>query len=696
MSRRSAVLHALCLALLFGPRATRADQVTLSAASLKDPLQGQGVSARAWGLGGAYVGVADAPDTLYWNPAGLANLSEPGLSLDHNSFFAGASQDTVSLDLPLTRSQTLGLGVDYVNFGGFTDRDAQGNPLGSVNAYDLQAKLGDALQIGSGLSFGASLSLLSENLDNAPQSSEALDLGLTWDAAPGLRAGLSLMQLGLGGSNAADSAQVRVGASFRPGAGALDATLFSVAVEADGGGFEAVQAGAETLLYSTLALRAGYQWIPQTQVQLDALDGLSLGLGFKFGDLGLDYAYLPFGYLGDSQRLSLDWRFVPSQVASAVADGGQAVGSYLGRVQDAGSEVGTALTGLLLGETGTAGSLGGAAYVGAAYGLSAFTGYDPSAVRQSYAQAGMASQAPAAQDPSFDVWGGYQFPFGLVLELGTQVNPSRQFNFSSSGAGVHITGSSTDGDVYIYETTGYRWLAGRASVLTLGLREGMDLLSQSQQETESAFGTTSTASASASGVGFAFGPVLRWDRILGSSASFGLELGYDYELDPSLTGQGSSGGSGALDYSGFYTRLTLAGWFGHPLAVDAAPELPGLPALPAADLSSPPPLPPSAAPVDQAPASPPGDLQLKFQLPESPLAEAEALQSQGRTREALDLFLKVLHDDNANLAAWRDLADLYVGLGRRDYAAQCFEQVLRLQPGDPKAEQWLEAYKAHP
>ncbi|HXC64736.1 MAG TPA: hypothetical protein VNZ67_10280, partial [bacterium] len=145
------------MALLFGPKAARAGQVTLSAASLKDPLQSQGVSARAWGLGGAYVGVADAPDTLYWNPAGLAGLSESGLSLDHNSFFAGASQDTVSLDLPLTRSQTLGLGVDYVNFGGFTDRDAQGNPLGSVNAYDLQAKLGDALQVGAGLSFGASL-----------------------------------------------------------------------------------------------------------------------------------------------------------------------------------------------------------------------------------------------------------------------------------------------------------------------------------------------------------------------------------------------------------------------------------------------------------------------------------------------------------------------------------------------------------
>jgi len=56
------------------------------------------------------------------------------------------------------------------------------------------------------------------------------------------------------------------------------------------------QGGLEQWFYSTLALRAGYQWAFNS-IQVDGLAGITAGLGLAYNGLRLDYAYLPFGDL---------------------------------------------------------------------------------------------------------------------------------------------------------------------------------------------------------------------------------------------------------------------------------------------------------------------------------------------------------------------------------------------------------------
>ena len=41
------------------------------------------VNARAWGMGSAYTAVADDPTAIYWNPAGLAAVRSPNVTLTH-------------------------------------------------------------------------------------------------------------------------------------------------------------------------------------------------------------------------------------------------------------------------------------------------------------------------------------------------------------------------------------------------------------------------------------------------------------------------------------------------------------------------------------------------------------------------------------------------------------------------------------
>lgn len=71
-----------------------------------------GVDARALGMGGAYVGLADEVSAGYWNPAGLSALSYPEISYMHVERFAGAvSFDYGGGALPVTAQSTVGVSV---------------------------------------------------------------------------------------------------------------------------------------------------------------------------------------------------------------------------------------------------------------------------------------------------------------------------------------------------------------------------------------------------------------------------------------------------------------------------------------------------------------------------------------------------------------------------------------------------------
>ena len=64
-------------------------------------------------------------------------------------------------------------------------------------------------------------------------------------------------------------------------------------------------AGAEVRLMDLLALRVGYDG------RIDADNGLTAGFGVKVADMGVDYAYIPFGRLGNSHRVALTYQFGP-------------------------------------------------------------------------------------------------------------------------------------------------------------------------------------------------------------------------------------------------------------------------------------------------------------------------------------------------------------------------------------------------
>ncbi|MBI5196385.1 MAG: outer membrane protein transport protein [Nitrospirae bacterium] len=83
--RKVVLLAALCLSVSYAD----ADQIEMS--STLNPV---GSGARAIGMGGAFIGVADDATAASWNPAGLVQLEKPEVSIVYSLFYRKQAYDS--------------------------------------------------------------------------------------------------------------------------------------------------------------------------------------------------------------------------------------------------------------------------------------------------------------------------------------------------------------------------------------------------------------------------------------------------------------------------------------------------------------------------------------------------------------------------------------------------------------------------
>jgi hypothetical protein len=292
-----------------------------------------GAGARASAMGGAFTAVAYDPYAIYWNPAALASLEgEKNIGFFHNDHFQGLKQEFMLYTAPAEglaflkrrelRAGVWGAGLDYF----YTPKDMErrsganeSDPLapisvseGKFGAYDLALSAGYGWKYRKDLSLGFAIKAIRQSIDTKTGASAALDLGLLGDfnwLGEDFTAGLSVQNLGPGIKFISKSYDLplvfKAGLSSRlPGSGAL------VALEADKpiDNYPSFILGAEYPLAAKLALRAGYKY-RHLGNELGAWSGFSAGAGFTFGVFSFDYAFSPFGELGNSHRFSLNARF---------------------------------------------------------------------------------------------------------------------------------------------------------------------------------------------------------------------------------------------------------------------------------------------------------------------------------------------------------------------------------------------------
>ncbi len=101
-----------------------------------------GVDARALGMGGAYVGLADEVSAGYWNPAGLRGLSYPEIGYMHVERFAGAvSFDYGGVAMPVTARSTVGVSVFRSGVNDIVNTLAAWNPDRGQPLPDYESRI---------------------------------------------------------------------------------------------------------------------------------------------------------------------------------------------------------------------------------------------------------------------------------------------------------------------------------------------------------------------------------------------------------------------------------------------------------------------------------------------------------------------------------------------------------------------------
>jgi hypothetical protein len=157
------------------------------------------------------------------------------------------------------------------------------------------------------IAVGATVRGARQTLDSTRNNSFAGDVGVLWRALSPLTFGVAVANLGTSGTDSSLVTAIRAGVSWMHMIGADNHLLMALSTELQPGGLNQVNAGVEGLLFSRLALRAGYRFNSANQ-KLAGLTRLTAGAGVIFTRFALDYAYLPFGELGSLQRISLTYR----------------------------------------------------------------------------------------------------------------------------------------------------------------------------------------------------------------------------------------------------------------------------------------------------------------------------------------------------------------------------------------------------
>ncbi len=309
-------LGGVFLILSFAGLARSQAQTTTSGAGRVTPLSALGASARADALGDAFVGLSDDASALFFNSAGLSRLGSASLSINHNTFLAGSFEETLLFGLPAGSLGGFAGAVQYVSWEGLDKRDANGVYQGTFSDSDAALSVGWGRSIAGGFSIGAALHGVQQKIVDSLYTGLTGDLGLLWSHGSNLRLGLSYTGLGTSQAGFMPSQDLHVGFSTAIDLGKGSSLRPLLAGDWEPKGVSRIQGGLEGTLKKTCFLRLGYQAVLKNN-QVGGLTGFAAGAGFRVGRIQLDYAFVPYGDLGTSHRLSVGYEFPnPTPVVS--------------------------------------------------------------------------------------------------------------------------------------------------------------------------------------------------------------------------------------------------------------------------------------------------------------------------------------------------------------------------------------------
>ena len=263
------------------------------------------VGARAIAMGAVQGAAANDATALYYNPAGLAGIPGGSLALMHAAYFQEISYQYGALAQRLGSFGTLAVGFQYLSPGKLTEIYNDGTPTGgSFTPSDLAATIG----------YGNSLENVDLGFSGKYIVSKIHASAKTYAADFGIRIRLRRLAVAASAANVGKGLkfhdkQENLPYTLRGGASLQLGNLLLAADAIFPRGAERVFAGGAELALrpsDSFAVfgRGGYNSRTAAS-KLGGTAGLSAGGGIAIGGLSFDYAWSPFGDLGQAHRFSL-------------------------------------------------------------------------------------------------------------------------------------------------------------------------------------------------------------------------------------------------------------------------------------------------------------------------------------------------------------------------------------------------------
>lgn len=287
-----------------------------------------GAGARAGAMGDAFTAIADDAYAAYYNPAGLARLARPQLGGAHSALFQGVSYQTLAVVVPFGRGEgrerietegnrhALGLSIYYLGVGDIERRTGDSTlPVGTFNSADSAYALSYAYAPSDRLSLGVTGKYIHESIDSFSGSAMAADLGVLYRVNPHtekpINLAASVRNIGNRIGYVPSETDPLPTTVVVAGAVALTKGLtldLDLGKARDSNLYAALGAEGRHSLSEgiTGALRGGYT---SSRRDNGGLAGVTAGGGLSFQKAAFDFAWIPFGSLGDAFRFSLLVKF---------------------------------------------------------------------------------------------------------------------------------------------------------------------------------------------------------------------------------------------------------------------------------------------------------------------------------------------------------------------------------------------------
>jgi len=270
------------------------------------------MGARPVAMGEAFTGLADDINAIYWNPAGLVNVNLKQAAFMRAQWFQDISFNWAAYAQPAFGGN-VGLSLFYLGSGSIQKYDNAGNSQNDTYSdYDSALSLSYARTV-KNIPLGVTLKVLNSKLEDESATGFAADVGMKKQITTSheLTLGVAVQNIGAGLKYVKESSPlpltVRTGVSLKAWKNRLlVASDLDFPADNEISAHAGVEYGCDVGPMRLLP-RIGYK--TNTVKDMNVLSGLSLGFGVNYGDLCINYAWVPYWELGDTNRIDVGFKF---------------------------------------------------------------------------------------------------------------------------------------------------------------------------------------------------------------------------------------------------------------------------------------------------------------------------------------------------------------------------------------------------